>query len=353
MNLIVIGLFAVNDSGLSGALLQMVTHGLISAALFLLAGAVERRAATGDLGRLGGMARGRPILATTLITTGVIALAVPGSSAFAGEFLILNGIFTRGWGWAVVGRDRDRARRHVHAAADLGRPPPGSGPGRHRRGARPPPGRDQRDRPARRRPARRSRFWPAAITDHSFGGRPADSRRAPGSRRRRDEVPDAVDRLGRALAGADPSRRRGGLPARRRSSCRTAGARHFCAVVSILSFVGAGAAAIALFQMDETGHGHRRGRDQPRPPRRARAGARHRLGPPRGRRLLRVRPATSGCGEYYTLLLAAAAGHVLLRRRQQPDDDVPRARVVLDLALHPLRDRDRASLRRSRRVSST
>jgi NADH-quinone oxidoreductase subunit M len=103
MNLIVIGLFAVNDSGQNGALLQMVNHALISAALFLLAGAIERRTATGQLGLLGGMARGRPVLATALITTGVIALAVPGSSAFAAEFLILNGIFSHGWGWAVVG----------------------------------------------------------------------------------------------------------------------------------------------------------------------------------------------------------------------------------------------------------
>jgi NADH-quinone oxidoreductase subunit M len=174
VNLIVIGLFAVNDSGLSGALLQMVTHGLVSAALFLLAGAVERRAATGDLDRLGGMARGRPILATTLITAGVIALAVPGSSVFAGEFLILNGIFTRGWGWAVAGAvaivlaamymlrlisavlHKDPGPAVTDAALDL-------------------------------RPAEISvivplvtvllalSFWPAAITDHSFGGRPADA----------------------------------------------------------------------------------------------------------------------------------------------------------------------------------
>jgi NADH-quinone oxidoreductase subunit M len=103
MGLITLGLFAVNNLGLDGSVLQMVNHGLISMALFLLAGMVERRTLTGELGRLGGMARGRPILATVLMTTGVITLAVPLSSAFAGEFLILAGVFQQGWGWAVVG----------------------------------------------------------------------------------------------------------------------------------------------------------------------------------------------------------------------------------------------------------
>ena len=103
MSLITIGVFALNDLGSTGAVLQMVNHGLLSGALFLIAGVVERRAATGDFARLGGMARGRPALATILMTTGVIALAVPGSTAFAGEFLILAGVFGVGWGWAVVG----------------------------------------------------------------------------------------------------------------------------------------------------------------------------------------------------------------------------------------------------------
>jgi NADH-quinone oxidoreductase subunit M len=103
MGLITMGVFAVNDLGLDGSVLQMVNHGLISATLFLLAGMVERRTLTGELGRLGGMARGRPALATLLMTTGIIALAVPLSSAFAGEFLILAGVFRRGWGWSVVG----------------------------------------------------------------------------------------------------------------------------------------------------------------------------------------------------------------------------------------------------------
>ena len=103
LGLITLGLFANNDLGLDGAVLQMVNHGLISAVLFLLAGTVERRTTTGEFARIGGMARARPALATVLMTTGILALAVPGSTTFAGEFLILAGVFREGWGWAVVG----------------------------------------------------------------------------------------------------------------------------------------------------------------------------------------------------------------------------------------------------------
>jgi NADH-quinone oxidoreductase subunit M len=103
MGLITYGLFAFNDLGFNGAVLQMVNHGLISMTLFLLAAMVERRTATGELSLLGGMAHGRPALATVLMTTGIMALAVPLSSNFAGEFLILAGVFQQGWAWAVIG----------------------------------------------------------------------------------------------------------------------------------------------------------------------------------------------------------------------------------------------------------
>lgn len=103
MSLIGIGIFAQGELALSGSVLQMVNHGLISTSLFLIAGMIESRTSTGALGRLGGMARGRPILATMIVSIGVIALAVPGSGAFAGEFMILAGAFQRGWGWALVG----------------------------------------------------------------------------------------------------------------------------------------------------------------------------------------------------------------------------------------------------------
>ena len=101
--LIALGLFSGTDLGYDGAVLQMVAHGLVSAALFLIAGTVERRTTTDQFSLLGGMAKGRPALATLLVTAGVISLAVPGSASFAGEFLILAGAFQRHWWWAVIG----------------------------------------------------------------------------------------------------------------------------------------------------------------------------------------------------------------------------------------------------------
>jgi NADH-quinone oxidoreductase subunit M len=102
MGLITLGVFAVNDLGLDGAVLQSVAHALVSASMFLLVGMVERRCGTGELDALGGMARGRPVLATMLLTAGVIALAVPGSATFAGEFLIMAGVYGEGWGYAAI-----------------------------------------------------------------------------------------------------------------------------------------------------------------------------------------------------------------------------------------------------------
>ena len=102
MGLITLGLFSVNDYGLDGAVLQSVNHALVTTSMFLLVGMVERRCGTGELAQLGGMARGRPVLATVLLVAGMIALAVPGSATFAGEFLIMTGVYDKGWGYAVV-----------------------------------------------------------------------------------------------------------------------------------------------------------------------------------------------------------------------------------------------------------
>jgi NADH-quinone oxidoreductase subunit M len=77
--------------------LQMVNHGLLSAALFLIAGWLAVTTGAERFEQLGGLARGRPILATMCVVVGVATLAVPGSSTFASEFLILLGAFERHW----------------------------------------------------------------------------------------------------------------------------------------------------------------------------------------------------------------------------------------------------------------
>jgi NADH-quinone oxidoreductase subunit M len=93
MGLITLGIFVLNDRGASGAAFQMVNHAILSAALFLLAGWIATQTGSDLFVRLGGLARGRPILASVVLVIGVATLAVPGSSTFASEFLILLGAF--------------------------------------------------------------------------------------------------------------------------------------------------------------------------------------------------------------------------------------------------------------------
>jgi NADH-quinone oxidoreductase subunit M len=103
MSLIVLGIFAANDLGLDGAILHSVSHGLVSAAMFLVAAMLIQRTGTDRFADLGGLAKGRPALATVVMVVGMLTLAVPGSANFAGEFAILAGVFDRGWGYAAVG----------------------------------------------------------------------------------------------------------------------------------------------------------------------------------------------------------------------------------------------------------
>ena len=105
MSLIVLGIFspAELNLGQTGAVLHSVSHGLVSAAMFLLAAMLLHRTGTDRFSEIGGMAKGRPALATLVLTVGMLTLAVPGSANFAGEFTILSGVFFSGWGYAAVG----------------------------------------------------------------------------------------------------------------------------------------------------------------------------------------------------------------------------------------------------------
>jgi len=97
MSFIVLGIFLLSDRGATGATFQMVNHALVSAALFLLAGWLEVKVGSGSFKHLGGLARRRPILATVALVLGMATLAVPGSSVFASELLILLGAFEAQW----------------------------------------------------------------------------------------------------------------------------------------------------------------------------------------------------------------------------------------------------------------
>jgi NADH-quinone oxidoreductase subunit M len=94
LGFITLGIFSLRPEGAQGALLQMVNHGLVTAPLFFIVAAVAARAGgSEDLREMGGIAFRAPVLATLFLIVAFATLAMPGSSNFAGEFLILLGVF--------------------------------------------------------------------------------------------------------------------------------------------------------------------------------------------------------------------------------------------------------------------
>jgi NADH-quinone oxidoreductase subunit M len=93
MNLIIIGIFVFNTNGVTGAVFQMVNHGVVSLAAFLLIGLIELRAGTDGFRLLGGLSNRRPVMSTVLLIAALWALAVPGSGVFVSELYILIGAF--------------------------------------------------------------------------------------------------------------------------------------------------------------------------------------------------------------------------------------------------------------------
>ena len=94
LGFIVLGIFALDDKGAQGAVLQMLNHGLVVVALFLIIGVVAARAGGSEsLSELGGMAFRAPVLAALFLIATFATLAMPGSANFIGEVLVLFGAF--------------------------------------------------------------------------------------------------------------------------------------------------------------------------------------------------------------------------------------------------------------------
>jgi NADH-quinone oxidoreductase subunit M len=102
LGFITLGIFSLRPDGADGAVLQMVNHGLIVAAIFLIIALLYERARTEDLTEMGGLATRAPVLAALFLVVTLATLAMPGSANFIGEFYILNGAFQAKIAFAFV-----------------------------------------------------------------------------------------------------------------------------------------------------------------------------------------------------------------------------------------------------------
>ncbi|GCE47944.1 NADH dehydrogenase subunit M [Thermosporothrix hazakensis] len=93
LGVVMLGMFAFNAQGAEGSVLQMVNHGITTAALFLIAGFIEERTGTRKLTDFGGIATKVPVLATVMLIAALSSLGLPGLNSFTGEFLSLLGAF--------------------------------------------------------------------------------------------------------------------------------------------------------------------------------------------------------------------------------------------------------------------
>jgi NADH-quinone oxidoreductase subunit M len=93
MGFVTIGLFAVNAQGIQGGIFQMLSHGIVSAALFLCVGVVYDRMHTREIAAYGGLVQRMPVYAAVFMVFTLANVGLPGTTGFIGEFLALAGVF--------------------------------------------------------------------------------------------------------------------------------------------------------------------------------------------------------------------------------------------------------------------
>ena len=102
MAIVTVGLFAFNPQGLEGAMVVMLSHGLVSGALFLSVGVIYDRLHTREIDRYGGLAINMPKYSLFFMLFTMASIGLPGTSGFVGEFLSLLGIYERSSWVALV-----------------------------------------------------------------------------------------------------------------------------------------------------------------------------------------------------------------------------------------------------------
>jgi NADH-quinone oxidoreductase subunit M len=93
MGFVTMGIFSMNTQGIQGAMFQMISHGLVSGALFLCVGVIYDRMHTREIAAYGGLVNRMPLYAVALLIFTMANVGLPGTSGFVGEFLTLAGAF--------------------------------------------------------------------------------------------------------------------------------------------------------------------------------------------------------------------------------------------------------------------
>jgi NADH-quinone oxidoreductase subunit M len=93
MGFVTMGIFAMNAQGVQGGIFQMLSHGIVSGALFLCVGVVYDRLHTREIAAYGGLVNRMPIYAACFMVFTLANVGLPGTSGFVGEFLTLVGAF--------------------------------------------------------------------------------------------------------------------------------------------------------------------------------------------------------------------------------------------------------------------
>jgi NADH-quinone oxidoreductase subunit M len=93
MGFVTAGIFAVNVQGVQGAILQMLSHGIVSGALFLVVGVVYDRMHTREIAAYGGLVHRMPVYAAVFMLFTLASVGLPATSGFIGEFLVMQGLF--------------------------------------------------------------------------------------------------------------------------------------------------------------------------------------------------------------------------------------------------------------------
>ena len=134
MGYVLLGASALGTVGLTGASMQMFTHGLITGMLFVLVGMVYDRAHTRNIGELSGLAHRMPFITVMMLVAGLASLGLPALAGFVSEVTVFLGTFEKHEALTIAGVIGDRLRGGVHPLDDpagvlgraepaLGRPP--------------------------------------------------------------------------------------------------------------------------------------------------------------------------------------------------------------------------------------